>query len=55
MDGDEKLKATTMYLSQRQLDLLDKWAKEDGRPRASMLRRLVEQEETRREAKREAA
>lgn len=55
MDADEKLRPTTMYLSQRQMDLLDKWGKEEGRTRTNMLRRLVEEEESRREAGREAA
>ena len=55
MTERQKLKPVTTHLSQRQLDLLGQWAKELDRPRAWMLRHLVEEEENRREAAREAA
>ena len=55
MESEDRLRATQMYLHPRHLELLEKWSKEVDRPRAWVVRRLIDQEEARREEKREAA
>ena len=50
MDGEERLKTMTFSVLPRHIALLDKWAAEVDRSRAWMLRKLVDDEEKRREA-----